>query len=66
MSRVRDPLKIFGNVVFISSYTDVITFKTNPSEPEDLFLLRDLNAFSNSSSINGILFNVAFAFGRYD
>ena len=50
----------------MNSYTDVIIFTSKPSWPGALFLLSDLNASSNSSSLNTVSFNVVFTVGRYD
>ena len=50
----------------MSSYTDAIIFTSKPSWPGALFLLSNLNASSNSSSLNAVSFNVVFTVGRYD
>ena len=64
MPRFIDSLKIFSSG--LSSYTDVIIFTCKPSWPGALSLLSDLNASSNSSSLNTVSFNVVFTVGRYD
>ena len=63
MPRVTDLLKISHT---LSSYTDAKILTSKSSWPGALFLLSDLNASSNSSSLNTVLFNVAFTVGKYD
>ena len=50
----------------MNSSTDVIIFTTKPPWPGVLILLSDLNASSNSSSLNTVCFKVVFTVGRYD
>ena len=66
MLRFIDSLKIFSNGFFMNSCTDVTIFISKPSWPGALFLLSDLNASSNSSSLNSVSFKVVFTVGRYD
>ena len=66
MPRFIDSMKIFSSAFFMNSYTDVIIFTSKPSWTGALFLLRDLNISSNSSSLNTVSFKVEFTVGRYD
>ena len=50
----------------MSSFTDVIIFPSKSWWPGTLFLLSNLNAFSNSSSHKTPSFNVVLTVGRYE
>ena len=66
MPRFIDSLKIFSSGFFMNSYTNVIILTSKPFWPGTLFLLSDLNASSNLSSLNTVSFNVVLTVGRYD
>ena len=66
MPKFIDLLKIFSDGFFMSSYTNVIIFRSKPSWLVALFYSSDLDVSANSSSLNAVLFNVVFTVGRFD
>ena len=66
MPRFIDSLKTFSSGFLMNSYKDVIIYTSRPPWPGALFLLRDLNVSSNSSSLNTVSFKVVLTVGRYD
>ena len=66
MPKFIDLLKIFSDGFFMSSYTNVMIFRSKPSWLVALFYSSDLDVSPNSSSLNAVSFNVIFTVGRFD